>query len=160
MGVKDSRGAVATYRRTLPDLRGTTVIVSSLPSDAHTWNLVYLHLLIEELGYRVVNLGPCVPARLLLSACVRHRPGLVVISSINGHGYQEGVPAVRLLRSRPELAGVPMVIGGKLGTTGPGNVRHVEDLLGAGFDAVFEDGAQGLATFRDYLAELSDRVRS
>ncbi|MGQ4416103.1 methylaspartate mutase, partial [Streptomyces sp. SAS_269] len=34
------------------------VVVSSLASDAHTWNLVFLQLLIEESGFDVVNLGP------------------------------------------------------------------------------------------------------
>jgi methylaspartate mutase sigma subunit len=60
-----------------------TVVVSGLASDAHTWNLVYLQLVIEELGYRVVNLGPCVPDDVLVEECRRIDPVLLVIGSVN-----------------------------------------------------------------------------
>lgn len=135
--------------------RGRTVVVSGLASDAHTWNLIYLHLLIEELGYRVVNLGPCVPVRQLVAGCVTHRPGLIVISSVNGHGYQDGLSAIRGLRACPQLAATPAVIGGKLGIGGPSSRRHVDRLLAAGFQAVFEDGGGEIASFRAFLAEIT-----
>ncbi|KJE21275.1 methylmalonyl-CoA mutase, C-terminal domain/subunit (cobalamin-binding) [Frankia torreyi] len=134
---------------------GRTVIVSGLASDAHTWNLVYLQLLIEELGHDVVNLGPCVPADLLVASCDRHRPALVVLSSVNGHGYQEGLELIRTLRGTG-LRDLPVVIGGQLGTRGGLSGRHIDDLLDAGFDAVFDDHADSTVLFRRFVAELAE----
>ncbi|WP_328663539.1 cobalamin B12-binding domain-containing protein [Streptomyces sp. NBC_00328] len=131
-----------------------TVIVSSLASDAHTWNLVYLQLLIEECGYDVVNLGPCVSDELLVAECAAIAPDMVVISSVNGHGYQDGIRAIRALRSQAPLARTPVVIGGKLGTDGPDCAGRVRELTRAGFDAVFEDGQDPSASFRGFLTTV------
>ncbi|MFD9737182.1 cobalamin B12-binding domain-containing protein [Umezawaea sp. NPDC059074] len=130
-----------------------TVLVSSVASDSHTWNLVFLQLLLEELGHRVVNIGACVPDDLLVESCRLHRPDLVVISSVNGHGHHDGARVIGELRSRPDLVGLPVVIGGKLGIGGVDNARHTDDLLRAGFDAVFDDSA-GVDPFREYLGAL------
>ncbi|WP_149828629.1 cobalamin-dependent protein [Streptomyces tailanensis] len=91
-----------------------TVVVTSMASDSHTWNLVFLQLLLEELGHDVVNLGPCVPDDLLVTRCAAIRPAFVVISSVNGHGCQDGLRVIRRLRSHPGLFAMPVVIGGKL----------------------------------------------
>jgi methylmalonyl-CoA mutase cobalamin-binding subunit len=126
------------------------VIVSSVSSDSHTWNLVYLHLLIEELGYDVVNLGSCVPDEVLIAECRRVQPDLVVISSVNGHGHLDGRRLIGRLRSEPDLEQLPVVIGGKLGTRGAQAGTYAPELLAHGFDAVFED-ASGPERFRRYL---------
>jgi methylaspartate mutase sigma subunit len=131
-----------------------TVVVSGVASDAHTWNLVFLQLMIEELGYEVVNLGPCVPAELLVAECEQHRPALVVISSVNGHGYQDGLRLIEAVRSSSELVATPVVIGGKLGVAGELDERSADRLVSAGFDAVFEDGAKTVVSFSDFMAAL------
>lgn len=138
---------------------GLHVLVTSVASDSHTWNLVYLQLLLEEEGHRVTNLGACVPDELLVAECARLRPDLVVVSSVNGHGAGDGIPAVAALRAHPDLAGLPAVIGGKLGIDGPGGVSCTAPLLAAGFDAVFEDDA-GTAAFRTFLARVTSQVRA
>ena len=51
-----------------------TVVVSGLASDAHTWNLVYLQLVLEEMGHRVTNLGACVPSSRSSSSSPLGRP--------------------------------------------------------------------------------------
>ncbi|MFC4536704.1 methylaspartate ammonia-lyase [Sphaerisporangium dianthi] len=130
------------------------VIVSSTQSDSHTWNLVFLQLLIEELGHRVVNLGCCVPDDLLVTECLRRQPDVVVLSTVNGHGWIDGKRVVRRLREQPELAGLRMVIGGKLGIAQHGDRRTTDTLLAAGFDAVFEDGVE-IDSFRSYLHSLA-----
>ncbi|MFC0527340.1 cobalamin B12-binding domain-containing protein [Phytohabitans kaempferiae] len=130
---------------------GRTVLVSSMASDSHTWNLVYLQLLINEFGFEVVNLGPCVPDDLLVSECVARRPSMVVLSSVNGHGYQDGMRVIGRLRERPELAGTPVVIGGKLGVSEVDREVHAADLLAAGFDAVYDDRPDGAALFRSFV---------
>lgn len=117
-------------------MRGT-VVVSSLSSDAHTWNLIFLQLLLEEHGLDVVNLGPCVPDDLLVEECLAIRPALVVLSSVNGHGYQDGVRVVPRLRAA--LVDTPIVVGGKLGIAGEVREAQITALLQAGFDEVFAD---------------------
>jgi methylaspartate mutase sigma subunit len=128
------------------------VIVSSMASDSHTWNLVFLQLLIEELGFEVVNLGPCVPDDLLVSQCRVRQPALVVLSSVNGHGYLDGMRVIGRLRDCPELGDTLIVIGGKLGISGGESSEHVEALLAAGFDAVYDDRSAGPASFREFVA--------
>ncbi|WP_031029594.1 cobalamin B12-binding domain-containing protein [Streptomyces sp. NRRL WC-3725] len=134
------------------------VLVAGGISDSHTWNLVYLQLLLEEHGHRVVNLGPCVPEDLLIAEALAHRPALIVISSVNGHGYHDGMRTVTRLREQPGLAGVPAVIGGKLGIAGPCGGDEVAALRAAGYDAVFDDTAEGVAAFRRMLDTLPQRA--
>jgi methylaspartate mutase sigma subunit len=131
---------------------GLNVLLTTVSSDAHTWNLVYLQLVLEDLGHRVGNLGACVPDQLLVDRCRTDRPDLVVISTVNGHGAQDGARVVRLLRDQPELAGTPIVIGGKLGLEGD-SAAAAGDLLAAGFDAVFEDDAD-LDRFVRFVASV------
>src|SRR6266568_2282076 len=139
---------------------GLHVVVSSVASDAHTWNLVYLQLVLAEAGHRVTNLGPCVPAELLVARCLTVRPDLVVLSTVNGHGVFDGTNAITALRAQPELSATPVVIGGKLGIDGSHGTAHAEPLLAAGFGAVFEDGAGTAAAFRTFLARIGTRVRT
>lgn len=95
------------------------ILATGTASDSHTWNLVYLQLALEEWGHRVTNLGPCVSACLLAAACRETAPDLVVISSVNGHGYRDGLMAVSKIRALSGAVGaVPVVVGGKLGLSG------------------------------------------
>ena len=134
-----------------------TVVVTSVSSDSHTWNLVVLQLFLEELGHRVHNLGACVPDELMVAECLRLRPDLIVVSSVNGHGRHDGLRLIGQVRGRPELARTPTVIGGKLGIAGPGCERSRAQLRSAGFDAVFEDGA-GLTAFGAFVGQLTAGV--
>lgn len=133
------------------------IVLTSVASDSHTWNLVFLEMLFTELGHRVTNLGPCVTPELLVQSCRAVNPDLVVMSSVNGHGQRDGRRAVEALRRTPELAGVPAIIGGKLGIAGLSDRDHVRELLDAGFDAVFED-ADGMQPLDTFLATLTSRL--
>jgi methylaspartate mutase sigma subunit len=130
------------------------VVVTSVSSDAHTWNLVYLQLLLEELGCRVTNLGGCMPDQAIAGECVARRPDLIVVSSLNGHGGEDGIRLIDALRSCPALVTTPVVIGGKLDVTGRGDGRTAARLLAAGFDAVFEDTGE-LIAFRSLVHALA-----
>ena len=138
--------------------RRRRVLVTTVSSDAHTWNLVYLQKVIEELGCDVVNLGPCVPDDLLVSACLEHRPDLVVVSSVNGHGHQDGLRLMRTIARCSELSQLPVVIGGKLGIDGGADEDRPAELLRAGFRGVFEDSPASLGQFRSFLARLPSRA--
>ncbi len=132
---------------------GLDVVVTTMASDSHTWNLVFLQLLLEELGHRVTNLGACVPDELLVSECRRIEPDLIVLSSVNGHGYHDGLRVIGALRACPELARTPTVIGGKLGIAGSGDPDRQRSLLAAGYDGVFEEG-RSVADFRSFVGAL------
>ncbi|MFI2645687.1 cobalamin B12-binding domain-containing protein [Streptomyces sp. NPDC018610] len=135
-------------------VRRQTVVVTSMASDSHTWNLVYLQLLLEELGHDVVNLGPCVPDDLLVARCAATGPAFVVVSSVNGHGHQDGLRVIRKLRAHPALLTTPVVIGGKLGVDGRSAAR-AHALRAAGFDEVFEEVADPAAALAAFAASLS-----
>ncbi|MFF3841602.1 cobalamin B12-binding domain-containing protein [Streptomyces sp. NPDC001930] len=136
------------------------VVVTGLPSDAHTWNLVFIQLLIEDLGHHVINLGPCVPQDEIVESCGKYQPDLLVVSTVNGHGFQDADQLIRAIRSRWELAGLPAVIGGKLGVLGAEQrAGHGRRLREAGFDAVFQDDPEqgqgaGLGAFEAFVARL------
>ncbi|MEU6465438.1 cobalamin-dependent protein [Streptomyces sp. NPDC046976] len=133
------------------------VIVTGLASDAHTWNLVFIQLLLEDLGHEVVNLGPCVPEEEIVGSCAKHQPDLLVISSVNGHGFQDAKPLIGALRARPDLDGLPVVIGGKLGISEDRQEERALELVAAGFDAVFQEGVD-LASFEAFVGALPKEV--
>ncbi len=132
-----------TLPRTTADPTTTRhrILLSTTSSDSHTWNLMFLQLLLEECGHEVVNLGPCVPDALLVETARSCRPSAIVISTVNGHGRIDGARVAGAVRRDPEIAQLPMVIGGKLGIEGPGGDDEVSRLLEAGFDAVFTGDA-------------------
>ncbi|MEU9319786.1 cobalamin-dependent protein [Streptomyces sp. NPDC048295] len=134
--------------------RRGTVVVTTVASDSHTWNLVFLQLLIEELGYEVVNLGACVPDRVLVDTCRELAPDLVVISTVNGHGHHDGLRVIDTLRSCGELAATPVVIGGKLGIAGKQSTGSIQELITAGFDAVFDDASTSTLEFSRFVTAL------
>ncbi|HUN35636.1 MAG TPA: cobalamin-dependent protein [Trebonia sp.] len=137
---------------------GRLCVVSSVSSDAHTWNLSFLQLLLEEHGFDVINLGACVPDELLLETCRTYRPCAVVISTVNGHGRIDGLRLARRFRDDPSLEHMPLVIGGKLGLTAGDSPALRAQLIRAGFDAVFEDG-DGTGPLLARLALLSPEGR-
>ncbi|MGF0176750.1 cobalamin B12-binding domain-containing protein [Streptomyces sp. Marseille-Q5077] len=124
-----------------------------MASDSHTWNLMYLELLLQEWGHDVTNLGPCVPHELLLRRCQELSPDLIVISSVNGLGFSEGREVGRLIRDCDQLTGTRVVIGGKLGTGVENQAAESERLRGAGFDLVVND-SDGMAPFRDFVNSM------
>ncbi|GAA2067319.1 cobalamin B12-binding domain-containing protein [Polymorphospora rubra] len=136
--------------------RRDTALLTTLQSDSHTWNLVFLQIHLEGLGYDVVNLGPCVPDELIVQECRRRVPDLVVVSTLNGHGVTDGLRVIRRIRSIPAMSDKPVVIGGKLGVGGRQPLHVVAKLVDSGYDAVFDDGAP-MAEFDRYLHRVVAR---
>ncbi|RLU86325.1 methylaspartate mutase [Streptomyces griseocarneus] len=140
------------------------IVVSGTESDSHTWNLVYLQLLLEGWGHRVENLGPCVAGRDIVERYAYRAPDLIVLSSVNGHGESDGLRAVAALRASRELAGTPVVIGGKLGTHGTADLARGENSPGAvarrlreaGFTAVFLEPVD-LGAFEEFVGSVVPR---
>ena len=126
------------------------VIVSSVSSDSHTWNLIFMQLYMEELGFEVINLGACVGYDELIKRCHFEKPDLLLISTVNGHGCIEGVNIATMISNYPVLQRMTTVIGGKLTTKGDDNKQAIMDLYNAGFDGVFA-GEDSLSCFREFL---------
>lgn len=131
-------------------------ILTTTASDSHSWNLVFMQLFLEERGYRVRNLGVCVPLDLLVRECRRDQPDLVVVSTLNGHGYLEGARIALRLAELDERQGMALVIGGALATDRGLAERCASALRQAGFDAVFS-GSRSLAELSDFLKRLEPR---
>lgn len=127
-------------------------LISSISSDSHTWNLVFMQLLLEERGIEVINIGNCVPGSELIQACHHHRPDLLLISSVNGHAHIEGMDIITAIKHHDMLRSMKVVIGGKLGIAGKENNQYVAKLLDAGFDQVFS-GDDAVLQFEEYLDE-------
>lgn len=89
------------------------VLLAGPPADAHTWNLIYLELLLQENGFCVTNLGPNVAHALLFETLTQKPHDLVVMSCLNGSVKQEGL-ALMEERSSRTRGGEIFVIGGAL----------------------------------------------
>lgn len=117
-----------------------TALLTTVPSDSHSWNLVFMEFLLNDLGYKVENLGPNTPMDEVVSRLNRNGSAIVVVSTVNGHGYLEGAELARRIRAETgHLDG--LYIGGKICTENdPQTIaRHSETLKTAGFDEVFDD---------------------
>lgn len=118
------------------------ILLTGISSDSHTWNLVFIQLLIEHYGHSVVNLGACTPDELIIENCISEDIDMLVISSVNGHGHIDGRRLIKKIREHKLTCHLPCFIGGKLGTAGAGNVAYIKELLSEGFDAVYDDSQQ------------------
>ncbi|WP_262495976.1 cobalamin B12-binding domain-containing protein [Nonomuraea sp. SYSU D8015] len=128
-------------------------MVCTIASDAHTWNLMFLQLLLEDHGFAVHNLGSCVPVVEVVDCCLRERPHLLVLSTVNGHGLIEAPGFIQAVRNRTELRSLPVVVGGKLNVDGAVPDDDVRNLLRLGFDAVFASAAAA-EEFPRFLAHV------
>jgi len=139
-----------------PQDAGSTrqVVLASVSSDAHTWNLIFMQLLLEETGYQVTNLGACTPDDLVVGECLRRPGAVLVLSTVNGHGYTDGARLIARVRREPSLRDMPAVIGGKLGIDGTAVESRIRTLIDAGFDAVFPETAP-LPPFVDWMRALA-----
>ena len=130
-----------------------TALLTTVPSDSHMWNLIFMQLFLEERGYQVSNLGACVPFELLEASASRQRPDLIVVSTVNGHGYLDGLELSRRLASMPSRDSLHLVLGGKLGVNLTKEAEQADRLRAAGFDDVFY-GVSALQDFEIFLRSI------
>ena len=138
-----------TEKRTKP-----TAILAGTPSDSHTWNLLFVQLLLEENGWSVTNLGACVPVAMLLDESLRQPPDMIVISTVNGHGAQDARQIIEAVRAQPSLSRVPVFLGGKICVSEERERAAVGELSAAGYDAVLV-GDDAVPVFRSVLARVA-----
>lgn len=113
------------------------------------WNLVYLELWLREQGFDVMNLGGCTPEDEVLTALTAFAPHLVVVSSVNGHGFYQAQRLIERIRRQDPVT--PCVIGGKLTTQEADNRAVKRRLLEAGYAGVFV-GPAAIEEFSRFLA--------
>lgn len=128
-------------------------ILSTIESDSHMWNLVYMELLLNEYGFDVHNLGCCVAEDETVKAVMEHCPDLVVISTLNGHGYVQGKSLIENYRQELGEKAPTIVIGGNLSTNIDSYAQLSEKLLQAGFDGVFT-GPDAVESFDRFLHKV------
>jgi len=133
-----------------PEKAGKRAVLATVPSDSHMWNMVYIELLLQEHGWDVINLGACTPPELTVETCLKEKPDMLVITSVNGHGHIGGRKVIGQIRSHTELDYMPAVIGGKLGTLGANNKVFADPLVSAGYSAVFLEN-EGVEPFTEFI---------
>jgi len=136
-------------------LAGRRCLVTTVQSDSHTWNLIFMQLLLEEYGATVINLGSCVPIAETMSVIEHNNPDLVVVSSVNGHGYFQGKELIEKVTQKFPKRQSTFVIGGKLSTSVDNEPSIDIDLRSAGYDAIFL-GVDAIPEFRKYLKFFSN----
>ncbi|MFG2860300.1 cobalamin B12-binding domain-containing protein [Streptomyces sioyaensis] len=129
-------------------------VVTTISSDAHTWNLVYLQIVLEERGWRVINLGSCTPVELVVESLTESDVDLLVVSTVNGHGLLEVPALLDAVLHVPARSRPPVVLGGKLSTHGEINDEEVQRLREMGFAEVFAKET-AVDAFCSYLSSLS-----
>lgn len=128
-------------------------LLTSTPSDSHTWNLIYMELFLQENGCHVYNLGACVPIQKFSQAIDTFQPELVVISSINGHLFQDAIEMIKGLECKNSPR---FIAGGKIGISTHSMHFQKVKLKQLGYDEVFTE-KNSLCHFKNYLHNLQRR---
>ncbi|MCB0606242.1 MAG: cobalamin B12-binding domain-containing protein [Lewinellaceae bacterium] len=125
-------------------------LLTTIPSDAHNWNLIYIQLLMEENGAEVINLGACTAYEEIESACLQVLPDFIVVSTVNGHGFIEGRELIMRIREIPQMKNIPVYLGGKLSTDQAESDKYALELEAAGYTRVYCENKDEKA----FVAEL------
>lgn len=131
-------------------------LLFTVSSDSHSWNLVFMEYLLTEKGFNVKNLGTCTPIDEVVYETNKSQYDLLVLSTVNGHGYLEGPEISKLIRGNENYHN-NIVIGGKISTDNSKESIELKTKLlkQAGFDAVFDDSnANIFDDFEKYLVLL------
>lgn len=127
-------------------------LLTTVQSDSHMWNLMYMQLWLEEHGFDTLNLGCCVSTEETILSIEQFRPELVVISSLNGHGYSQGKGLIGAIKQYFDQSPI-VVIGGKLSTHISDNELITTELTSDGYDGVFV-GANAIEEFECFVKAL------
>jgi methylaspartate mutase sigma subunit len=143
----------------MPVLRNKqSVVITSTPSDSHTWNLLFLELLFNEEGFTTHNLGCCVPITDLMGSIYTINPDLIVISSLNGLLYLDLEKMMlhikKFLMSHHRCK---LLVGGNLSTHKRESLYLKKRFLNMGIDRVF-DGKHAVKQLKNYLSSLNNRT--
>lgn len=114
---------------------------------------MYMRLLVAEHGASPDCLGCCVPYSHTTDEILAQSPDLVVVSTVNGHGSQQGGELMRIIVDRLGRKAPPCVVGGQLSVESSRYHRAAESLLRAGYKRVFY-GESAIPAFNRFMREL------
>ncbi len=129
-------------------------LLTTIPSDSHNWNLIYMQLLLEENGFNVINLGACTAYEVVEEKCMNIFPDILVVSTVNGHGYLEGKELIGKVRTIPSMEGTPAYIGGKLSTDKNMSYIYAMELEMAGYDKAYYENMEA----NDFIVKIREQV--
>lgn len=92
---------------------GKTVVAASVQGNFHDLAVLVLSDLFEMDGWRSINLGADMPADHLVQAVAEYGADLLVLSAALAAHLRSAADMIRTLRSSPESAHVPILIGGR-----------------------------------------------
>ncbi|MDV8022647.1 cobalamin B12-binding domain-containing protein [Rhodococcus sp. IEGM 1330] len=129
------RDLVAGVTTTHPVSR--RVLIVTTPSDVHSWNLVFLSLVVRDAGMSCRIVGPASQLDEIVVGAEEFAPDVVLVSTINGHGEFEAADVLNALREVCDPH-VPVLIGGILGVSHELRSSRRSALLSMGYTEVFE----------------------
>ncbi len=127
-------------------------LLTTIPSDSHVWNLIFMELLLKEQGYEVINLGICVSYNLTVTSYNHYKPDIVVVSTVNGHGFIEGITLIKSIKQNG-LFKCPVYIGGKLSTNKKASLLHISELEENGYTKAYTNS--DLSEFKSEIQKIS-----
>ena len=91
--------------------QGGTVVIGTVEGDIHDIGKNIVSALLENHGFRVLDLGKSVPAQAFLEAARREKADVVGLSALMTTTMVEMPRVIELLRQ--ELPGVKVIVGGQ-----------------------------------------------
>lgn len=88
-------------------------VVCAVEEEMHELAVLCLQLLLEEKGWRVVNLGAHTPFYAMTDAIEKHKPQLICISSTANMALSRNAREYDQFRAAAMKRGVPVVLGGE-----------------------------------------------
>jgi methylaspartate mutase sigma subunit len=132
------------------------VILATIPSDSHCWNLVFMELFLKEQRFDVINLGPCTPFELILECTLKNTVSAIIISSVNGHAFLEAERLIKMIRKNVPYD-IPVYLGGKLSTDMKKAEFYAKELENAGYTKAYSEN-DDMSDFKAQLKSLSDGI--
>ncbi|MFE9426689.1 methylaspartate mutase [Kitasatospora sp. NPDC006697] len=130
------------------------VILGVAASDSHAVANHLIAFQLRQLGYQVVNLGPCTPVSEFADCHAENGDALaVVIGSINGHALEDLAP-LRAVRDQG-LLDCPVIVGGNLSVGSAKTGREGDALLALGVDHVLQDVDELVGLLEELRAEAA-----
>ncbi|WP_329903709.1 methylaspartate mutase subunit S [Porphyromonas pogonae] len=129
-------------------MNGKTVVTGVIGADAHAVGNKIIAFALEQVGFKVVNLGVMVSQEEYIEAAIETNADAILVSSLYGHGEID----CNGLREKCDEAGlnnIPILAGGNL-VVGKQNFEEVEKrFLAMGFNQVYPPGTPIETTIED-----------
>jgi methanogenic corrinoid protein MtbC1 len=86
---------------------GRTIVVGTIQGDRHVGGILMLSLILEHLGWRVVNLGVDLPTREYVAAIKHWKPDALALSFVLSRNIK------KRFQELSQIRGLPVFVGGR-----------------------------------------------